>query len=132
MTTSQTPTGDTVPDNATPLPAMLSHYAAYMRARARVTPQVRMNGHQADVRLNFGTATLVAVFGCRKKTWSLRSIQVHRGERTATFNRGELAKALATLLGQQPMTPTPQAVSATSGPRTDATLRERRATVIRT
>jgi hypothetical protein len=82
--------------------------------------------------LDLGTTSLVAIFGCRRKAWFLRSIQIRRGEQTATFSRGELTKAIAVLLGQQPMAPTPGAVTATSGPRTDATLRERRTTVIRT
>ena len=73
----------------------------------------------------------VAVFGCRKRNWSLRSIEVRRGEQTATFTRGELAKAIAALLGHELLAPTLQAINATSGPRTDATLRERRTTVIR-
>lgn len=73
----------------------------------------------------------MAVFGCRKKTWSLRHIEIRHGKRTATFTRGEIAKAMAALLGHEPLAPTPQAVGATSGPRTDTTLRERRTTVLR-
>jgi hypothetical protein len=74
----------------------------------------------------------VAVFACRKKTWSLRSIEIRRGQQCATFTRSELAKAIATLLGEQPMAPAPQAAKADPRPRTDMTLRERRVTVIRT
>ncbi len=37
---------------------------------------------------------------------------------------------MAALLGHEPLALTPQAISATSGPRTDATLRERHTTVI--
>jgi hypothetical protein len=120
-------------DNAAPTtPSMLSHYAAYMRARARATPDIRMNGNQAEIRLDLGDTRLVAIFGCRKGKWFLRSIQIRRGRKTATFNRGELTRAIATLLGQQPMRPTSQAAGATSGPRTNTRLRERRTVVIRT
>ncbi|HUY48284.1 MAG TPA: hypothetical protein VMV92_21565 [Streptosporangiaceae bacterium] len=90
-----------------------------------------MNGNHAELCLNLGNKMLVVIFGCRKKNWSVRSVEVRRGEQTAAFARGELAKAVAVLLGHEPLAPTPQAIKATSGPRTDATLRERRTTVIR-
>ncbi len=120
-----------MPDDSSRIPAMVGHYAAYLRTWVRVTPEVNVNGSQAELLLRFGSKMFVAIFGCRKENWSLRRIEVRRGEQTATFSRSELAKAMATLLGQEPMAPTPQAISATSGPRTDATLRERRITVIR-
>jgi hypothetical protein len=60
------------------------------------------------------------------------NIEIRRGEQAATFTRSEVAKAIATLLGEQPMAPVPQMAKADSRPRTDMTLRERRATVIRT
>jgi hypothetical protein len=75
-----------------------------------------VRGNRAELRLNFGNKMFVAAFGCRKKDWSLRDIEVRRGERTATFTRGELAKAMAALLGHEPLAPAPQAISATSGP----------------
>ncbi|HCU94378.1 MAG TPA: hypothetical protein DHU96_17335 [Actinobacteria bacterium] len=120
-----------MPDDSVPVPEMVRHYAAYMRAWLHVTPQTSVHGNRAELRLNFGSKMFVAVFGCRKKKWSLRHIEIRRGEQTATFTCGELAKAMATLLGHEPLAPTPQAVGATSGPRTDTTLRERRTTVIR-
>lgn len=120
-----------MPDDSARVPAMVCHYAAYLRAWLHVTPEISMNGSQAELRLNFGKKMFVAVFGCRKKNWSLRHIEIRRGEHTATFTRSELAKAMATLLGHEPLAPTPQAINATCGPRTDATLRERRTTVIR-
>jgi hypothetical protein len=120
-----------VPDEPAAIPAMISHYAAYLRAWLHVTPETSVHGNRAELRLNFGKKMFVAVFGCRKKTWSLRHIEIRRGEQTATFTRGELAKAMATLLGHEPLAPTPQAINATSGPRTDTTLRERRTTVLR-
>lgn len=66
------------------------------------------------------------------KNWSLRSIEVRHGEQATTFTGGELAKAMAALLGREPHAPTPLAVNGTPGPRTDGTLRERRTSVIRT
>ncbi len=120
-----------MPDASAPVPAMVCHYAAYMRAWLQVTPETSVTGNRAELRLNFGKKMFVAVFGCRKKNWSLRHVEIRRGEQIATFTPGELAKATAALLGYEPLAPTPQAINATSGPRTDATLRERRTTVIR-
>jgi hypothetical protein len=120
-----------VPDDSVATPAMVCHYAAYLRAWLHVTPETSVNGNRAELRLSFGNKMFVAVFGCRKKNWSLRHIEIRRGQQTATFTRGELAKAMAALLGHEALAPTPQAISATTGPRTDATLRERRTTVIR-
>jgi hypothetical protein len=110
---------------------MVCHYAAYLRVWLHVTPETSVDGNRAELRLNFGKKVFVAVFGCRKKTWSLRHVEIRRGEQTARFTRGELAKAMAALLGHEPLAPTPPAVNAASGPRTDAMLRERRTTVIR-
>ena len=120
-----------MPDDSAAIPAMVCHYAAYLRAWLQATPETIVHGNRAELRLNFGNKMLVAVLGCRQKNWSLRHIEIRRGERTATFTCGELAKAMAALLGHEPLAPTPQAISVTSGPRTDTTLRERRATVIR-
>ena len=120
-----------MPDSPARVPSMVCHYAAYLRARAHVTPGVSVDGNRAEVCLGVGDKVLVAVFGCRKKNWSLRSVEVRRGEQATTFTRGELAKAVAALLGDEPQAPAPLAVSGVSGPRTDAALRERRTTVIR-
>ncbi|HUY46145.1 MAG TPA: hypothetical protein VMV92_10530 [Streptosporangiaceae bacterium] len=120
-----------MPDNPARVPSMVCHYAAYLRAGAHVTPGISMDGNRADVRLGVGAKALVAVFGCRKKNWSLRSVEVRRGEQATTFTRGELAKALAALLGHEPQAPAPLAVSGAPGPRAGAALRERRTAVIR-
>ena len=121
-----------MPDDSARVPAMIGHYAAFFRTWVRVTPEISVTGNQAELLLRFGSKMLVAIFGCRKKTWSLRHVEIRRGEQSATFTRGELATAMAILLGHEPMAPTPQAVKASSRPRTDAMLRERRTTVIRT
>lgn len=120
-----------MPDDSAAIPALVCHYAAYLRAWLHVTPEISMHGNRAELRLVFGKKMFVAVFGCRKKKWSLRHVEIRRGEQTATFTRSELAMAMAALLGQEPLAPTPQAINGTSGSRTDATLRERRTTVIR-
>jgi hypothetical protein len=101
-------------------------------------PETSVHGNQAELRLSLGSKIFVVIFGCRKKKWSLRRIEVRRGEETATFDHGELANAIAALVGHEPLAPAPcarpapWAVKVTSGPRTDAVLRERRTTVIRT
>lgn len=96
-----------MPDDSGHVPAMICHYAAYMRAWLHVTPEISMNGSQAELRLNLGKKMFVAVFGCRKKNWSLHHVEIRRGEQTATFTRSELAQAMATLLGHEPLAPTP-------------------------
>jgi hypothetical protein len=120
-----------MPESPAGVPSMVCHYAVYLRARAHVMPEVSVEGNRAEVRLGVGGKMLAAIFGCRKKTWSLRSVEVRRGEHATTFTQGELAKAVAALLGHQPHAPRPLAISGASGPRTGATLRERRTTVIR-
>jgi len=120
-----------MPDDPAAIPAILCHHAAYVRARVHVPPETWVSGNQSELRVRLGRKMLVAIFGCRKKKWPLRRIEIHRRQQTATFPRGELARAIATLLGHEPLIPAPPPVSAASGPRTDATLRERRTTVIR-
>jgi hypothetical protein len=124
--------GISVPGEPVPIPAMIRHYAAYLQTWVRVTPETSVSGNQAEVRLRFGRKVFVLAFACRKKSWSLRRIEIRHGEQTATFTRGELDKAIATLVGQEPMAPAPQAPRASPRPQTDSTLRERRITVIRT
>jgi hypothetical protein len=120
-----------MPDSPARVPSMVCHYAAYLRARAHVTPEISVDGNRAELRLGVGDKGLVAIFGYRKKTWSLRSVEVRSGEQATTFTRGELAEAMAALLGHEPQAPAPLAISGASGPRADAALRERRTTVIR-
>jgi hypothetical protein len=126
------PPDDPVTDESTPVPARVAHYVALLQTWVQVTPETSVNGNRAEVRLRFDGRVFVALFGCRKKTWSLHSIEVRRGKQAATFTRSELAKAVATLLGEQPMAPAAQATKADPRPRTDMTLRERSVTVIRT
>ena len=120
-----------MPDSPARVPSMICHYAAYLRARAHVTPEVSVDGNRAEVRLGVGAKVIVAIFGYRKQNWSLRSVEVRRGEQATTFTRGELAKAVTALLGHEPQAPAPLAISGASGPRAGAGLRERRTTVIR-
>jgi hypothetical protein len=126
------PQDDPVTGESASIPARVSHYVARLQTWVRVTPETSVTGNRAEVRLRFDGRLFVAVFGCRKKTWSLHSIEVRRGKQAATFTRSELAKAVATLLGEEPMAPAAQAAKADPRPRTDMTLRERRITVIRT
>jgi hypothetical protein len=120
-----------MPDNPARVPAMISHCAAYLQARAHATPEVSANGNRAEIHLSTGGGVLQAVFGCHKRNWSLRSIEVRRAGQITTFPRGELAEAVATLLGREPQAPGPLPVSGGWWPRADATLREQRTTVIR-
>jgi len=111
---------------------MVRHYAAYLHAKAHITPETSVNGTtEAEIRISAGEKMLVLAFGCRKRKWFLRTIEIRHGQQTTSFTRGELAKAIAALLGHEPLTPAKQAINGVSGPRTDAALRERRNTVIR-
>jgi hypothetical protein len=119
-----------VPDDSAPVPAMVRHHAAYLGAWLHVTPQTSVDGNRAELRLTFGKKVFVAVFGCHKKAWSLRHIEIRRAERTATFTR-RAGQGDGRVTRPRTAGPTPQVISATCGPRTDTTLRERRTTVIR-
>lgn len=121
-----------MPDTGATMPAMVRHYATYLQARTHITPGTSLNGTtEAEIRISAGEKMLVLVFGCRKKKWFLRDIEIRHGQQTSSFTRGELAKAIAALLGHEPSIPAKQAINGASGPRTDAALRERRNTVIR-
>lgn len=48
---------------ATPLvPAMISHYAAYLATKAHATPDTSVNGNQAHLCLEVGKKSLVIIF----------------------------------------------------------------------
>lgn len=83
-----------MPDDSAPLPAMICHYAPILRTLAHAAPEASVHGNQAELRLSPGSKIFVAIFGCRKKNWSLPRIEVRRGEETATFDHGELANAI--------------------------------------
>jgi hypothetical protein len=110
---------------------MTRHYAAYLRVWLHITQETSVNGNQAELCLCFGTKIFTAVFGCRKKTWSLSSIEIRRGEQIATLTRGELSRRWLPYSGKSHDTRT-QSVKANLRPRTDATLHEHRTTMIRT
>ena len=122
-------------DDAPPVPAIVRHHAAILAAWSHATPEITVQGSRAELRLSLGLGLglgprmFVAVFGRRKSNWSARGIEIRDGERTATFARGELARALAVLLGHEPLAP-PRTVRPGS-PRPSAAIRERRTTVIR-
>jgi hypothetical protein len=118
-------------DSPALVPTAVRHYAAYLRAKATITPDICVRGRAAEVCISTGEKTLVLRFGCRKTKWSLHSIEIRGGEQTAHFTRGELTKAIAALLGQEPPAAAPQAINSASGARTDAALRQQRTTVIR-
>lgn len=99
--TQQATAGD-----SSPVPAVVSQYAAYLQAKAQVTPETTVNGNQADVRISIGGSTLVLEFRCTgNKEWTMHSAEVQRGAQSVTFPRGQLAKATAAFLGHEPLTP---------------------------
>jgi len=118
-----------VRDDAPPIPAIVRHHAAILVAWSHATPEISMQASRAELRLSLGPRTFVAVFGRRKSNWSARGIEIRDGEHAAAFARGELARALAVLLGHEPTAPRPAARP--RSPRPSAAIRERRTTVMR-
>lgn len=94
------------PSTSGPVPEAVRRYAAYLYAKADLTAEITVDRDQADVRVSIGDTALVLVFRCcGKDEWSLRSAEVQRGAQTATFARGQVAKATAMFLGDKPLTP---------------------------
>jgi hypothetical protein len=94
-------------DGSPQVPAVVSQYAAYLRAKAQVTPEITVNGDRADVRISIGDSAIVLAFRCPgNKEWALHSAEVQRGTQTATFTRGQLAHATAAFLSHEPSTST--------------------------
>jgi len=91
-------------DGGAPVPAVVSQYAAYLQAKAQVTPEITVNGDRADVRISIGDSAIVLAFRCPGKEWALHSAEVQRGTQTATFTRGQLARATAAFLSHEPPT----------------------------
>src|SRR6266705_2170415 len=111
---------------ATPAPAIVTHYAAYLRAKTKLTPEVETKDARATLTIECGESLLTLVFSRRKRRWLLSGIEVHRGDQKTSFTQGELGRAIAALLNREPMPPNRPVISGASGPRTDAALRERR------
>jgi len=86
-----------MPDSPARVPAMVSHCAAYLQARAHATPEISVDRNRAEIHLGSGEGVLVAVFGCRKRNWSLRSIEVRPRRADHDVHRGEMAEAVAAL-----------------------------------
>lgn len=111
-------------------PSMVAHWAAFLRARVKLTPEISMTGGTAVITIG-DDAVLSLTFTRRKHRWLLRLAEVSRDDQTASYTPGELGKAIAALTGREPRMPASPAVSGPSGPRTVTALREKRTTVIR-
>lgn len=113
------------------IPGIVAHYGAYLRAKSGLTPEINIDGAEGTLTIGRGDALLTLDFARRKQRWQLRRIEVTRSGGAAEFSPGELAKAVAALLGAAPVTADPPSISGTSGPPTDAALRGKRQTVLR-
>jgi hypothetical protein len=101
--------------NSVQVPALVSNYAAYLRARTHVIPEITVSGDRADVCVSVGDSVLVLVFRCSSQDdWSLRSAEVRRGAQTASFTCGQIVRATAALLGHEPLNPEGQTCLLTS------------------
>lgn len=112
-------------------PAIVVHFGAYLRAKTKLSPEIRLKDNEASLTVSTGDRHLMLLFRRRKQRWLVRRFEVKRGDEITSFTQGELAKAIAALLGRETPTNMQPGLSGTSGPRTDAMLRERRNTVIR-
>ena len=113
------------------VPTIVTHYRAYLQAKTKLIAEVSVGERESTLAISPGDRNLTLVFMRRKQKWCLHSIAVRRDEKTTSFTKGELARAIAALLGHEPAIPTKSAISGASGPRTNAALRERQNTVIR-
>ncbi|HEY5986872.1 MAG TPA: hypothetical protein VIV12_10920 [Streptosporangiaceae bacterium] len=89
-----------------PVPEVVGRYAAYLYAKAHLEAEITADTDRAQVRIATGGRALV--LGFRRSgqgEWSLRRAEVQRGAQTATFTRGQVAKATALFLGDEPLTP---------------------------
>src|SRR5215831_3303102 len=75
------PKGGPVPDDPPPIPALVCHYASYLATWLQVTPDTRVHGNQAELRLNFGNKMFVAIFGSRKEGLVIAQHQDPQGGR---------------------------------------------------
>ena len=120
-----------VTDMPPAIPAIAAHYGAYLRAKTKLSPETIMKDGQAILTIGQDERVLTLIFLCRKRKWSMRCIEIRRGEDTASFTEGDLAKAIAAFLAPESVAAAQPTACGTSGPRTDAALRERRNTVVR-
>ncbi len=79
-------------------PQVIANYAAYLHTKTRTLPEMTMTGAHAEVSVSVKGKTLVLTFQHHRREWSLDSAEIRRGDRTATFTRGQLAEAVAALL----------------------------------
>ena len=68
-------------DRPARVPAIVRHYAAYLHARAYITPRISIDANRAELSLDISDKVLVAVFGCRKRTGR------YAASKSATVNR---------------------------------------------
>ena len=92
------------PSHGGQLPEVVVRYAAYLRARTRLKPHAEVNGHEAQLWISDGPATLTLVFSLHRGAWWPRDASLRRGHQANTFRRGQLAHAVTAFLAQQPST----------------------------
>lgn len=80
------------------VPQVVASYAAYLKKRTLAAPQATVTGEHAELSVTVGGKTLVLAFECRTREWSMHSAEIRRGELTAAYTRGQLARAVTALL----------------------------------
>jgi hypothetical protein len=97
MTAPEPPAQEVTED---PVPQVVAAYAAYLRSRTGLVPEVTVEGEDAHLTLTVeATAkTFVLTFNGHKKDWLPRSAEIRQGETTIkTYTRGQFADAVAAL-----------------------------------
>jgi len=82
-----------------PIPQVVASYAAYLRTRTHAEPEITVRSDQAEVAVTAGDKTLVLAFRQRNRGWALHNAGLRLGGHSVTFSRGQLAEAVAALLG---------------------------------
>ncbi len=80
------------------MPAAVSRYAAYLRARTGHGAEICVSGETAMVTASRGGAELRIAFASGKPDWLLTGIELTRSGQVASFAQGQLDAAIAALL----------------------------------
>src|SRR5437899_2984881 len=81
--------GPPVPETPRPLPTTVAGYAAYLRVRTGLCPEVSVNDDNTVLTVTHVSTALTLVLTCRKNTWELDRIEASRDGQSTPFAQGE-------------------------------------------
>ena len=88
-----------VADSLSDAPKTVARYAAYLWAKADLTPEIRMDKDKTVLTASCAGGALMLTFTRQQKMWVLRGIEARRGEETARFSQGQVTAAIAWVVG---------------------------------